>query len=84
MPNAPEQTTGWQPMSEYPRDHDSGPDTYWGPSVLVRLPPSKEWPHGRTHYVAHLEADTWLTRSGSNPGAWDELHALPQEFMFIP
>ena len=76
-------TTAWKPMGEYPRDHDPGADTYWGPTVLVRVPAGKEYPHGPTHYIAHLEAGMWVTRAGSDPITWEELHEIPEVWMPI-
>lgn len=73
----------WHPMSEYPRDHDTGADTYWGPTVLVRTPESKDYPYGPTHHVAHLEAGMWLSRDPGDPVAHTELHAVPIAFMLV-
>jgi hypothetical protein len=73
----------WLDISEYPKDHDSGADTYWGPLALVRCLDSNVYPHGPTHFVARLEADMWLIRDGSDPVAWSELHVAPIRFMLI-
>ncbi len=73
----------WHPISEYPRDHNKGADTYWGPTVLVRVADSKAYPYGPTHFIAHLEAGMWLTRDAFDPVAWSDLHAAPIAFMIV-
>lgn len=60
----------WKPMSEYPRDHDAGPDTYWGPEVLVLC-------SNNVCYVAKLEADEWIGRSHEEDIVWSGLQFRP-------
>lgn len=67
------------PMSSYPRDHDPGPDTWWGPEVVVRVPTEFD----PAYYVAHLEADEWTVREPGSPPAWSPLEGTPDGWLPI-
>ena len=76
--------TKWQLIKTYPTEHDPGPDTYWGPEVAVLVPAHKEYPHGPTKYVAHLEADNWLVRDSGEPCCWGQLDVSPTHWAPLP
>ena len=72
---------GWRPIATYPREYLAQEDVYWGPDVIVLVPPTEAFPHHPTPYVAHLEADMWLARDATDPTFWSDLHASPTHWM---
>lgn len=88
----------WQPIETYPRDTDTATGCAWGPTVVALLPPPPEemrvitvrgvpqppFPDDRPKmFVAHLEADMWLTNDG-DPYSWTGLYAEPTHWMPLP
>lgn len=74
----------WRPISSYPRAPDASTGSQWGPEAIVMLLPCKHYPLGSTTYVAHLEADMWLSRDADDPECWGELHCEPSQWTPLP
>jgi len=71
------------PMVDYPLDYLHREEVYWGPTVLLRVPPRADL-NAPTFFVCHLEADDWITRAPDDPGAWCYLWGEPDAWMPIP
>jgi hypothetical protein len=73
----------WHPIETYPRDHDPGPDTYWGPNVLLFIPSGSVAPASDYRILTgRLEADMWL--GWDDEGAMYDLIGVPTHWQPLP
>lgn len=80
---AAEKSGEWQPIETYPRDHDHGADTDWGPNALLFIPSGKVAPSSDYRIcIGRLEADIWL--SYSDDGAMFDLGGTPTHWKPLP
>jgi hypothetical protein len=73
----------WRPISEYPREHEPGADTYWGPNVLLFVPTGLIAPASDYRILTgRLEADMWL--GWSDEGSMYDIEGEPTFWSPLP
>jgi hypothetical protein len=79
----PKGANEWRPIKTYPRDHDAGADTDWGPNALLFVPTGQVAPKSDYRILTgRLEADMWLAWCES--GEMFSLDGSPTHWMPLP
>lgn len=74
---------GWRPIAKYPREHEPGADTYWGPNVLLFVPSGSVAIASDYRVVTgRLEADMWL--GWDDTGVMYDIEGEPSRWQPLP